>query len=313
MLKSTLIVLLITACLASPLPVDAQERREEKPQSTAEIIERILELRREMEALLEVLPPELQQEIERRWQEIKEAEAARAARLEPQIESTGRAAVAVVPQIPAPEPTAAFEPRPESTAQGDVSLLPPASPVEPEPTPELTPAIEPSATTTAIVPEPPAPEPSTPDSPPEPATIPVCGTLTPFDSNEDGVLSGADRYWRYFRLELEGGGAGLENQGPASLYDLGIRTIDVELGSYSTADKERGDIDVDEAIHIELVGKGRLAGESGVLVIDADRLARGGKVQLVDGPGTPLAGFQALRPGLALETTDGSRLPLLCP
>jgi hypothetical protein len=184
--------------------------------------------------------------------------------------------VAVVLPAPAPDQAATFEPRPESTARAGVAVVPP--------TPEA-----------------------------EPAVVPVCGTLIPFDSNDDGVLSGADRYWRYLRLELEGGGAGLEVQGPSSLYELGIRTIDVNLKFFTTPDKERGDIDVDEAIHIGLVGKGRLVGESGVLVIDADRLARGGEIKLVDGSGTLLAGFQALRPGLALKTADGGRLPLLCP
>lgn len=313
MSKSTLIVWLIIAFLASPLLVDAQENRDEKPQSTAEIIERILELRREMEALLEVLPPELQDEIERRWRELKEAEAARAASLEPQVESTGRAEVAVVPPAPAPEQTAAFEPRPPSTARAGVAVVPPIPEVEPETTPDPIPVVESPAATIEIVPGPSAPETPTPEGELEPAPVPVCGTLAPIDSNDDGVLSGADRYWRYLRLELAGGGAGLESQGPASLYELGIRTIDVGLKFYTTPDKERGDIDVDEAIHIELVGKGRLAGESGVLVIDADRLGRGGEIQLVDGSGTPLAGFQALRPGLALETADGGRLPLLCP
>jgi hypothetical protein len=310
MWKSTLTVWLIIAWLVAPLALEAEESSEARPQSTAEIIERILELRREMEALLEVLPPQLQEEIERRWQEIQEAEAARAASLLPQVESTGRAEVAVV--LPGPEPvqTATFEPRPESTARAGVAVVPPTPEAEPEPAPDPTPVVESPA---AVVPESTAPEPLAPASEPEPVTVPVCGTLTPFDSNDDGVLSAADRYWRYLRLELEGGGAGAEAQGPSSLYDLGIRTIDVNLKFFTTPDKETGDIDVDEAIHIELVGKGRLVGNSGVLVIDGDRLARGGEVQLVDGAGTQLAGIQALRPGLALETADGSRLPLLCP
>ncbi|MEE9562925.1 MAG: hypothetical protein V3W50_07645 [Thermoanaerobaculia bacterium] len=280
MSKSTFTAWLIIACLAAPVMLGAEETAEAMPQSTAEIIERILALRREMEALLEVLPPELQEEIERRWRELQEAEAARAASHVPQVESTGRAEVAVL---------------------------------SPVPTPDTIPVVESPEATTAIVPEPSAPEPPAPESEPEPEIVPVCGTLTPFDTNEDGLVSGADRYWRYLRLELEGGGASLEAQGPSGLYELGIRTIDVNLNFFTTPDKEKGDIDVDEAIHIELVGKGRLAGESGVLVIDADRLARGGEIKLVDGSGTLLAGIQTLRPGLALETADGSRLPLLCP
>ena len=95
MSKTTLIVWLVIACLASPPLLDSQEKTEARPQSTAEIIERILELRREMEALLEVLPPELQEEIERRWQEIKEAEAARDASHLPRVESSGRGGGAV--------------------------------------------------------------------------------------------------------------------------------------------------------------------------------------------------------------------------
>ena len=313
MSRSTLTACLIIAGLAAPLVLDAQEAAEARPQTTAEIIERILELRREMEALLEVLPPQLQEEIERRWQEIQEAEAARAASLVPQVGSTGRAEVAVLPPGPAPEQTAAFEPRPESTARAGVAVLPPTPEARPEPVPDSIPVVESPAPTTAIVPEPSVPEPPAPESKPEPAVVPVCGTLIPFDSNDDGVLSGADRYWRYLRLKLEGGGTGVEAEGPSSLYELGIRTIDVNLKFYTTPDKERGDIDVDEAIHFELVGNGRLVGEFGVLVVDADRLARGGEIQLVDGSGTLLAGVQALRPGLELETADGSRLPLLCP
>jgi hypothetical protein len=148
---------------------------------------------------------------------------------------------------------------------------------------------------------------------PPAVAAPVCGTLTAFDSNEDGLVTGADRYWRYFRLELEGGAAAAESSGPASLYDLGIRSIQVELDFYTTADKETGDIDVNDVIRLELLGKGHPAGASGVLVIDADRLARGGEVKLVDGAGGLLAGPQALRPGQALATADGGRLPLLCP
>ena len=136
MSKTTLIVWLVIACLASPPLLDAQEKTEARPQSTAEIIERILELRREMEALLEVLPPELQEEIERRWQEIKEAEAARDTSQLPRVESTGRAEVAVVPPGPEPVQTATFEPRPESTAQAGVAVVP----IVPEP--ETAPASE---------------------------------------------------------------------------------------------------------------------------------------------------------------------------
>lgn len=272
---------LVLGCLLVCPATALGEEPAAKAQTTEEIIERILELRAEMEELLEALPPELREEVEQRWRKLREARAAEAARHVPRVESSGRGEVAVVPPAPAAQPAAAeYVPRVESTARA-----------------EATAALEAPGE----------------ELPAEPDSRPTCGTLVPFDSNNDGVVSGADRYWRYFRLELDGGGSsGSETSAPESLYELGIRDIEVDLRFYTTAEKETGDIHVGEAIRLELLGKGRLAGESGLLVIDADRLARGGEVELVDGSGTPLTGYQVLRAGVALETADGSLLPLLC-
>lgn len=57
-------LLLILGATSFAGPVAAVEN----PLTEEEIIERILELRREIEDLLEALPPELRQEVERRWE-----------------------------------------------------------------------------------------------------------------------------------------------------------------------------------------------------------------------------------------------------
>ncbi len=98
-----------------------------------------------------------------------------------------------------------------------------------------------------------------------------------------------------------------------SPYDLGFREIDVNLRFYKLADGFTGDITLDDRIRFELVSKRKSGRRSMILFIQASRMARGGGLQLVDSSGALLAGDQPLAPGVALQTAEGSRLPLLCP
>ena len=51
----------------------------------------------------------------------------------------------------------------------------------------------------------------------------------------------------------------------------------------------------------------------GVLVVDADRLARGGLLTLTDAAGTPLSGYQPLGPDTLLVDARGNGEPAVCP
>jgi hypothetical protein len=109
------------------------------------------------------------------------------------------------------------------------------------------------------------------------------------------------------------GGGSTELGDLESLYDLGIREIDVNLGFYKLADGAAGDIRIDDRIRVELFSKRKPGRRSMILFIQASRLARSGDLRLVDRSGALLAGDQPLAPGVALETAEGKRLPLLCP
>ena len=74
-----------------------------------------------------------------------------------------------------------------------------------------------------------------------------------------------------------------------------------------------GDITLDDRIRFELLSKRKSGRRSMILFIQASRLARGGDLLLVDSSGALLAGDQPLAPGVALQTSEGKRLPLLCP
>lgn len=150
-------------------------------------------------------------------------------------------------------------------------------------------------------------------SEPEPEPAKECDSLGPLDTNGDGVISATDRNWRYLRLRADMGGRSTNMVELESLYDLDIREIDVNLRFYKLSDGAAGDIFIDDRIRFELLGKRKSSRRSMILFIQASRLARSGELQLVDSSGALLAGDQPLAPGVALQTAEGSRLPLLCP
>lgn len=144
--------------------------------------------------------------------------------------------------------------------------------------------------------------------PPAPAG-PRCGTLEILDTNGDGRVSGADRYWRYLNLWRDDGDGSIEASEVRSLYQHGIRRVSVKLLSYTTSkDVDRG-VWIEDAIYFDLPtrGKGRA-----VLVMDAGRLARGDELWLESGAGERLDGIQALRSGLEWVMRNGARVAVLC-
>lgn len=271
MSRVAVVLLIGTTVLVLPGPTAARQTAAEE-----NTLERILELREELERLLQSLSPEQRQEVERRWRERQESEP-----IEPPIEPPVELTVE-----PASEPLAEPPPIPaadEAEMPQDLEVSPERAEID-----------------------------SVPLAAPAAAAGSSCGTLAAFDSNEDGVLSASDRYWRYFRLSLAKGRE-FEPTATETLYDQGIREIRLELDFFKMSDGTTGDISVGDRIHLQLVGKRRKPMLSGALTIEAGRLARGGEVHLADDQGTTLTGVQVVRPGVALVAADGTRQAILCP
>ena len=278
MVRTALIVFLLLTPLTQVMPLWAQGQESPPPEDVERIIEEILRLRGEADALLEALSPELRDEVERRWEELQAAPP----------EDLGEGASDPVSSI-------ADSPEPDDTAPVPAEVGATAVP-EPELEPE---AEAQSPATLEVVPE------------TEPAK--ECDSLGALDTNGDGVISATDRNWRYLRLRADTGGRSTNMVDLESLYDLDIREIDVNLRFYKLSDGAAGDIFIDDRIRFELLSKRKSGRRSMILFIQASRLARSGELRLVDPSGALLAGDQPLAPGVALQTAEGKRLPLLCP
>ena len=139
---------------------------------------------------------------------------------------------------------------------------------------------------------------------------PTCAELAAFDSNEDGVVSGLDRYWRYFRLWVDDGDGAIEGRELRGLYDAGIQQLTARLGTYRTLDGDAGDVLRRGPIRLAPLGKVR--GEA-LLAVDADRLAGGGELELQDGSGARLTGVQVLTTEMQVARADRPPASLSCP
>lgn len=261
LLRSLPRFLLLTAGLSSilfPLASSIRAAVADSPTEAdeEEVIQRILDLRQQIEDLLEILPEEVRQEVEQRW---RESQAKRSV----------------------PEPELESEPAQERESE-----------------PALEPVVEPDIS-------------GEEESAAERA--PPCGGFHLFDTNEDSLVSGGDRQWRFLRLWFDHNGDGnLDESEIERLFDLGVRQIDVGLRFYGSDDSESEDVDVDGLIWLREVGKGNSGRRSGALVVAADRLVRDGHLWLVAPDGSQLSGYQPLVSVTILETRDGQRSPLLC-
>lgn len=280
MVRTALIVILLLTPLTQVMPLWAQGQESPPPEDVERVIEEILRLRGEAAELLEALSPELRDEVERRWEELQAASP----------EEIGEGAS---------DPVSSSADSPD---QDDTASVPAEIQATEVPEPELEPEDgDQSPAASEVVSE----------SEPEPAK--ECDSLGPLDTNGDGVISASDRNWRYLRLRADIGDRSTNMVELESLYDLDIREIDVNLRFYKLSDGAAGDIFIDDRIRFELLGKRKSSRRSMILFIQASRLARSGELQLVDPSGALLAGDQPLAPGVALQTAEGSRLPLLCP
>jgi hypothetical protein len=143
---------------------------------------------------------------------------------------------------------------------------------------------------------------------------PRCNTLLLFDTNGDGLFSGADRHWRHFLLwtDRDGNGA-VDDKEAEQLFAAGVRNLELGLGKWHDRRGDVGDLRIDERIRIVFVPR-RGDPTEGLLAVDADRLREAGGPSLVDATtGEPLPGTVVLRPGLGLRVESGEIYPFDCP
>lgn len=283
--------LLLLAVVAAP--------QQEVPATPEEIVERIVELQREIESLLQQLPPDLQEEVRRRLAAQSTAGEASSAEAPKERSATATQPTAPVAEVPGgtdePETTGAAPPAvsgasPPTTATPPSHQSPfgPASPAHP---PAETPSVE-----------------VTTESPP-----PRCNTLLAFDEDGDGSVTAADRLWRHLYLWTDANGDDLLTEREVRhLYDHGVRAVDINLHHYTDKRGLSGDIRVQQGvIRFELLSSHRHS-EEATLVADATGLAQSGELELLSPAGAPLEGYQPLAPGLELRGPNGT-ITLTCP
>lgn len=279
LLAGFLSVALIFASAGSAAESDTAEG-----DSQEEVIERILELREQIEALLDSLPDDVRQQVEKRWQE----------RLSEQPESTPDESQQMQMIEPVPESRSSAEATTEAQVATEIATETVEDPVVENALPEGKLAVAESQTELA-------------------ATPPPCGGFHRFDTNEDALISAGDRQWRFLRLWFDtNGDEVVEESEIESLFELGIRMIDVNLKFYVNDKGDSEDVDVDDQIWLRMIGKTGEKQRSGALTVAADRLVRDGRLWLTDADRVQLTGLQALRPEDFLETKNGERYPLVC-
>ncbi len=235
--------------------------------SDDQIVERVLELRRELDALLAALPADLRDEIERRLAAADPSEAPGPPEAIASLESalsSGSEAVATSPDF----------------AAAAVEAIPATSATPTAPAISATPAAD------------------------------SCAELAVFDTNGDGAVSGFDRYWRLFRLWRDDGDGKIEPPEIFGLYDAEVREFSSSLRRYETLDGVRGEVLlVGGWVTFELMGK---KGGPATLMVDAERLSRGGELTLVDADGAALGGLHRLGE-MSMLSAGGEITRLSCP
>ena len=252
--------------------------------------ERAIELLVEAEALLEGLPPDLLDEVERRV-----AAAAEPAASEPQARTRdGQTPTRQTPTRQTDEPSAT---EPVVGESDDRSPMPSATSTAAEPVD--------SATAAEIA--------SVESEPPRRETGDVtgrrvrarCDVLAPLDSDGDGWISGADRWWRYLFLWNDEDRNDVVGESEiVQPFEVGVRRIASRLDRYEGTKELVGDVFLDgERVVLTLPERRRRPAGRLTLVLDADRLARrDGPVLELDGKTS--TGYLVVTPGLVLRDQD---------
>lgn len=266
-------VVVLSGLLALSIAGPAQSGPGEPEQTPEEVVAEILELHRRIEALLDRLPADLRQEVERRLSEA--------------------------PAEPDTQPASTPEADPSIT-----SVAESAAGSEPEPEPD---APVPIAAGDPVAPDVPEPD-------PDPSSPPACNTLLAFDSNADGAITGADRYWRHLYLWIDRNNNGaIDDKEVEHLFQHDIADISLSLRRFGGKKGASGNIDRGEYVVFYLFSRRSKRSEDGVLVVDADDLRRSGGPSLETIDGDVLEGMQPFRRGLAMRSEDGVATGLNCP
>lgn len=272
--------------LAGPRPASAQPAASpDSPSSPSagenaeisaadqQIIDRILELQRQIQDLRSQLSTVLQDRLD---DELFDLELAGLA-----ADASGET-----------QPPAATEPE-AATEIGPVPTTPLEADTEEIPQPAAVPAAEADIETEA--------HPSNDG----------CNTLRLLDTSADGAISGSDRYWRYLRLWIDGNRDGTVQESEVQHpFDFGIVEIAGRLTVFRTNNKAVGDIRRSDRLYFEPLGKNN---DTGILMVDATPLQRGDGLTLLADDLEVLEGLQAFRPGLSLRDAAGETVLLNCP
>lgn len=302
-----LLLLVLPAVAAWAQASESPDREEEAT------VEGALELRLRLEELLERLSPELRAEFERRWAQDRLAAGKRPPE-EGVEEGVGEAAI-VAPSLPAPEAPARREPQSEPPSEPVAAEPPAADPPAVASTGEKTRVQLPPETAVETPPDAPGSAPAQEEVPlpvPEPAEPHEhsCNTLYVLDTNGDGSVSGADRFWRYLSLWIDDGNGVVETTEVKSLFKHRVGKVSARLYSYTTTKDADGGIWVEERIYFDLAGRGRKS--RAALTLNAGGLGRSDDTWVADGNGQRLEGYVPIGPGIALQTAEGGRYLFLC-
>lgn len=268
--------------LAGAAALRAQEPAPGEPPTPEEeeLIERILELRRQIDELLDQLPPHLREAVAHRAQERPPSKSQPPG---PQLPRSRPAPPAAAADLPPPRsPAAAVAAPPEAR----------------------------SATPTAPTPA---------DAPPTPRPRwrrRSCNTLASFDTDGDGRVGPLDRYYRYLHLWIDKNGDGRADEREiTSTWEEKVREIATDLDSFIGGKRGfMGEIRLGDYVELDLHGDGfGASSDDGVLVIDASALKRGDGPELLTPEGEPLDGFQPFTRGLRLRDAAGGVTRLDCP
>ena len=245
--------------------------------SEDEIVERILDLQRQIDELVEALPPEARERLARRLAGTPEPGTP-----EPASEATAAAA----PPVASPAPSETAPPPAASPRESAVEMSVAAAEPEPEARPvrrRLT-------------------------------RGPYCNFLEVLDSNQDGKVSAMDRYWRHLYLWADADGDRQVDEGEVqSAYDLDVREIAVDLDTFIFKKGHIGEMRVADFVTLDVRGDGLGSGDDRMLVVDATRLGRGDGPRISSASGEPLEGFQPFQEGWRIEHDGGQVTVLECP
>lgn len=151
----------------------------------------------------------------------------------------------------------------------------------------------------------------------------ACAAWLVWDTNEDRVLSGADRYWRHFVVWIDDGDGVAGAEEMRDTFELGLRKLDLDLRSYEGARESTGVVERREIGGLERLRVELLRGDTdyGVLAIDLGGMVRGQapRLRLRSSDGESVRelqdGYVPIQAGLEVEQVFGGQTrwrPLLC-